>query len=354
LSAVLNEKMRPQELIRDVQKGKILPLYYFYGPEKLLIEEALSKIKEKALDPATRDFNLEVFDAAEHAAETILLSLQALPVRSPLRLVIIRQADPLWSKGPSSYIDYFQNPNPWTCAVFIGQKADHRTKFFQALERKGAAVSFFPPNEKELIHWIRSQAQRLGTTISDRAVFALLERVGPSLQELKLELQKLTLGLFKEGRSIEEEDVLALTGDVRNENLFQLPKAVGDQDLGQTLRLLRKNLQQGDPPILLLSLIVRQLRLIWKARELRAGGCPKKEVETRLRVLPSRAEVFWKQVEWFPLSVLEQAWLQAMEADQELKSSRSDKGLLLEKYIWSLHLLGHHGTQKGRVDSFLP
>jgi hypothetical protein len=32
--------------------------------------------------------------------------------------------------------------------------------------------------------------------------------------------------------------------------------------------------------------------------------------------------------------------------DQELKSSRSDKGLLLEKYLWNLHLLAGKRVRK--------
>jgi DNA polymerase-3 subunit delta len=189
-----------------------------------------------------------------------------------------------------------------------------------------------------LFRWVRSQAEQLGHRISEEAVSVLLERVGPSLRELKLELQKLTLGQNQK-RSIGEEDVLALTGDIRSESLFELPMAVGHLNLRETLRLLGKNLQQGDPPLLLLSLIVRQLRLIWRAQELRAEGRSKKEIETKLKVLPRTTGEFWKQVESFPLSTLNQLWPLTLQADQELKSSRLERGLLLEKYLWNLHLL---------------
>jgi hypothetical protein len=48
-------------------------------------------------------------------------------------------------KNPQPFLDYFQSPNPQTCAVFIGERADLRTKFFQALEKKGIVVPFYPP-----------------------------------------------------------------------------------------------------------------------------------------------------------------------------------------------------------------
>jgi DNA polymerase-3 subunit delta len=339
--------MKSQELFQEIDGGKILPLYYFYGPEEWLIEEALKKIKEKALNPATLDFNREVLDAEEDFPEAILGSLQVFPLNSPRRLVVIRQADVIWSKGPAPYFDYFANPNPSTCAVFIGEKVDLRTKFFQALEKNGAVVSFYPPYERELIRWIRFQAEQLGHSISDEALSLLLERIGPNLQELKLELQKLTLQPGTK-KFIQEEDVLALTEDIREESPFELPWAVGHLDWEKSLRLLRKNLQQGNPPLLLLSLILRQLRLIRRARELRVESCSKKEVETKLRILPQRANDFWKQVDKLSPSALEQIWPLTRETDLELKSSRLDKGLILEKYLWDLFFLGRGKIQNVR------
>jgi DNA polymerase-3 subunit delta len=330
--------MKAQEFFHDVKMGKLLPLYYLYGGERGLIDEALDRIKEKALQATTREFNLEVFYAQDAVPEAILASLQVFPVCSPRRLVVIHQADFIWNKGPSPYIEYFLNPNPTTCAVFIGEKADLRTRFFQALEKTGAAIAFFPLSERELIRWIQREADHWGYHISEEAGAILLERLGSNLAELKSELQKLTL--HPGGRkNLSEEDVLALTEDIRNESPFEIPLAVGHLNLREIFRLLRKNLQQGDSPLLLLSLIVRQLRLIRRAQELTRGGCSRKEIETQLRILPRRANEFWEQVERFPFSALEQLWPPTLEADQELKSSRSDKGLLLEKYLWKLLLL---------------
>jgi len=334
--------MKAQEFFHDVKMGKLLPLYYLYGGERGLIDEALERIKEKALQAATREFNLEVFYAQDAAPEAILASLQIFPVCSPRRLVVIHQADCIWNKGASPYIEYFLNPNPTTCAVFIGEKADLRTRFFQALEKTGAVIAFYPLSERELIRWIQREADQWGYRISEEAGAILLERLGSNLPELKLELQKLTLRPGGK-KNLSEEDVLALTEDIRNESPFEIPVAVGHLNLREVLRLLRKNLQQGDPPLFLLSLIVRQLRLIRRAQDLTREGCSRKEIETQLRIFPRRADEFWEQVERFPFSALERLWRPTLEADQELKSSRSEKGLLLEKYLWKLLLLARGG-----------
>ena len=96
----------------------------------------------------------------------------------------------------------------------------------------------------------------------------------------------------------------------------------------------------------MLSLIVRRLRLIRKAQELRSRGMPKKEIEARLRIMPRQAQEFWDQAERFPLSALQQLWPPTLQADRELKSSRADKGLLLEKYLWEISLSASGGDRK--------
>jgi len=329
--------MKASEFFREIGRGNLLPLYYFWGPEKWLIDDALKRIEDRALSPITRDFNREAFDAEEAETESILSSLQAFPVRSTWRLVIIRKADEIWKRTPSPFVDYFQNPNPQTCAVFIGARADLRAKFFQSLERKGAVVPFYPPFERDLVRWVHLQAEQLGHNVSDEAVTLLVERVGPSLREILVELQKLSLRKEK-GRGITEEDVFALTADCRPESPFEFPQAVGLLKREEALRLLHKNLQQGEPPILLFSLLVRQLRLIQRAQEMRGRGLTKKEVEGKLRIPPRSAEEFWAQVEIFPSPIREGLWPATWRTDQKMKLSRGDKGLLLEEYV--LRLLG--------------
>ncbi len=329
--------MKATDFFREVRQGNLFPLYYFWGPEKWLIDEAVKRIEEKALLPATRDFNREILEAGETSPESILDSLQAFPVRSPRRVVVIRQADLIWKKTPQPFLDYFQNPNPQTCAVFIGERADLRTRFFQALEQKGITVPFYPPFEKDLFRWTHTQAEQLGYSLTEDAVTLLVERIGANLRDIQGELQKLALGKAP-GERVGEKDVLALIGDTRSESPFELSQAVGRLSPRESLRLLHKNLQQGESPVLLFSLLVRQMRLIRRAGTLRAEGLRKREIEGKLRIHPRNAESFWRQAESFSPSRLESLWKTTLRTDQRLKLSRADKGLVLEDYL--LDLLG--------------
>ena len=340
--------MRPQEFHRDLERGKIHPLYYFYGSEKGLIGEAVTRIEEKALNPATREFNRELIDAGEEQISSILEKIHTLPIRSLWRLVVIRQADNAWKRDAAALLSYFENPNPSTCVVFTGEKVDLRVKFFQVLEKKGAVVAFYPPSPKEILDWVRVLAQRSGHPLSEETAAYLLDLVGPSLQGLNGEIQKIAASLQK-GQKIEFADVEKLTEDTRMEGPFELPKAIGRLNLKEALRLFQKNWQQGDPPPLLLSLILRHLRSLHRAQEMRKKGLSDREIEANLHILPRQAADFWKQVRNVPPHFWEDTWKASLYADRALKSSRGDKGLLFEEYLWNLQaVVERKGLLEGR------
>lgn len=325
--------MRLPELLERISQGLISPFYYFYGPEVYLIEKALAKIKEKVLSAASADFNWMVFDANRDADELILNNLLTLPIKASRRLTIIRSADSIWKSRANVYLDYLANPNPQTCVIFIGEKADRREKFFQILEKEGTVVAFYPLPEHELRKWVRQQFAEVGRQITEEALAILIELIGPDLIKLEQEIQKLILG-GDERLKIDEDNVLALSEDLRAGDPFALAAAVGELNFSKGLYLLHKNLQQGEPPFLLLSIIGRQLRLIWKAKELRRQGLSCKEIERQLKIIPSLAKDFWRQADKIPFQKLEESWAILERLDLEMKTSRLPKSLILERYFW--------------------
>src|SRR4051812_30518692 len=100
------------------------PLYWICGKERFLVDRAVTGIKERVLDPRTRDFNYDLFYAKEAGAPRIVGAARTLPMMAKRRLLIIRDADALDAKGLEPLIPYVGDPAPESCLVFVAEAAD--------------------------------------------------------------------------------------------------------------------------------------------------------------------------------------------------------------------------------------
>ena len=67
----------PQRVLRDaIRDNKFAAVYYLFGEDDYLKEQAVQQLVEAAIDPATRDFNLEVRRGSDLDAETLGLLLE--------------------------------------------------------------------------------------------------------------------------------------------------------------------------------------------------------------------------------------------------------------------------------------
>ena len=55
--------MTPEDLEKEISKGKTEPFYFLYGPETFYHLEAIQLLSKKWINEENRDFNLENFDA---------------------------------------------------------------------------------------------------------------------------------------------------------------------------------------------------------------------------------------------------------------------------------------------------
>ena len=87
--------MRVSPLRAAIQDKKFAPAYYFFGEDEFLKEEGLRQLLSAAVDPATRDFNLDQRRGADLDAETLGSLLAMPPMMADRRVVVIRDVTAL-------------------------------------------------------------------------------------------------------------------------------------------------------------------------------------------------------------------------------------------------------------------
>ncbi|RMD99450.1 MAG: DNA polymerase III subunit delta, partial [Deltaproteobacteria bacterium] len=105
------------ELEAELSRGTIAPLYLFYGTERFLMQQALQKLTGRVIDPAVRDFNAQQLLGSEVSASQLVDMAAALPMMSRYRLIVVKDAEPLFQGDVAPLLAYLENPVSTTCLV---------------------------------------------------------------------------------------------------------------------------------------------------------------------------------------------------------------------------------------------
>ncbi|MBA3672260.1 MAG: DNA polymerase III subunit delta [Gemmatimonadaceae bacterium] len=215
------------------------PVYYLFGDDDFLKDASLRQLIAIAVDPATRDFNLEQRRGAELGPDGIDSLLGTPPMLSDRRVVVIRDADKLKKDARVLLDAYLTRPAPDTVLVLVSAAGVKEDK---ALVARSVAVNFAPLSGDRVQNWIVHHVDTiLGRTITAGAVSLLIEAVGLELSMIAVELEK--LASFKDGE-IDELAVETLVGVRRGESIGDFLDAVAARDAAAALVLIPHVLQQ--------------------------------------------------------------------------------------------------------------
>lgn len=239
---------------RSLPKGEPARAYYFHGPEDLLKDEALRAVLDRALDPALRDFNLDLRSAAQLDADSLFALCTTLPMMAERRVVVLREVEALKRKPKvrSALLEYLGRPAPDTVLVLI-QSANEENED-KDIAKAAVAVAFEPLPEDRVLRWLDRRAKGLGLELPDDAARHLVRAVGGELGSIAAELDKLTA--LPAGEPITVERVGELVGVHHGETVFDWRDAVLEDRPGPALRLLGPLLDQpGNSGVKLVTML---------------------------------------------------------------------------------------------------
>ena len=327
----------------------VYPVYFLFGAEDFLIEEEINRLTDRVLSSGERGLNLHVFNGEEQEGQEILRAAQTLPMFSKYRLVLVRKADQMEEKEVEGFANYLQKPSPSTCLVLRGQDAGPWKKHLAKIEKIGKVTEFARLRGRALIAWIKKRMEEKGRVLSEDAANYLLEVTGDHLQDLENSLERVSLGAG-EGQTIQLQDLEGIVSDVKASTVFELTDAIGQQNLEEALRILGKALDSktlvfkkdeeaskyDDPNPLLLSMMARQYRLIWRVKEMAGHRSSAEEIARGLRLSIWNVKKLLDQAKNFSEPSLREGLLKCQRTDLALKKGRGPKELLMEKLVIDL------------------
>jgi DNA polymerase-3 subunit delta len=253
------------------------PVYYLYGGDDYLKDESLRHLVDAAIDPATREFNLEIRRGAELDAEVLGTLLDTPPMMADRRVIAVRDIGALKKDARAMLDRYLQKP---AADVLLVLTSPAEAKVDKSMLDHAVAVEFEPLSGARVPKWIAYYVEHeLGCEIAPEAMTLLQDAVGTDLAQLKIELDK--LASFTSGgerRLIDEAAVSAVVGVRRGETLGDLLDAVAARDAERALSLVPHILQQpksGAVPVVM-ALTTQTLALGWGRAQRDRGVAPRR------------------------------------------------------------------------------
>jgi len=243
-----------------LEQGTFDRVYLFHGDDDYLKEEKVRAVIDRATDPATRDFNLDMRRAAELDAGSLGLALDSLPMMAERRVVVVRDVTTLKKDARTVLTRYLERPAADTVLVLVAASG---TKPDAALMDAATVIDFRPLNEADLEKWVVHHASSLGVTIEPAAVKLLCATTGNDLALLAGEIDKLRS--YTNGAPIGEAAIEAIVGVRHGETLGDLLDLVAQRKSAEAVVLLGRMLAQpkmGGVPMVM-ALTTQTLAIGW-------------------------------------------------------------------------------------------
>lgn len=322
--------------------GKFDPVYFLFGDEEFLIDEAVQRIMAAAVDESTRSFNLDVLYGAEATTIDIYERASAYPLMADRRVVIVREIDRTFAvrgkpENTSPFVRYLHSPLPTTVLVMTAATSEFMAKGkakspFDLLVDHTTAVHFKKIYDREIPSWLSSRVRSRGREITPEAVELFIGFVGGTLRVLNNEIEKL-FTYVEDRKKITADDVRAVVGASRVYNVFELQKAIGTRNQELSIEIADRMLESGESEQLILTMLVRYFTILWRLTALRAQTKDNNELARGVGISPFFINEYLSALSRYPLPRIRNAFELLLDTDVKLKTTRLDSRLAVELMV---------------------
>lgn len=329
--------LQPDHLSRLLDKGERGGVFFLFGTEEFLKEEAVTRIVEAHLDPATREFNLDQIDAAAGNIDTLASILQTPPMLAEWRVVIVRGVQALAGVPRARAVieQLLERDAAGLVVILSGQIPDRsKAQFYEVLKRKARAIEFAPLTGGDLPGWLMDRARAAGVELVPDAARALTAAVGSEIGALERELAKLQ-DFVGARRRIELEDVENAVGKITHQDRWEWFDLVGSGRIAEARAALTALFDARESGVgLVLGLGTHFLRLALAA----AGGenALQRELPPHQRWLAGRLA---RQARNWTATALDRALADLLRADRLLKSASLAEEQIIDELLLRLQAL---------------
>ena len=330
-------------------------LYILWGQDDFSLHGSLEKMKRDIGDQELLATNTTTLDGQQLTLDQLRTVCETVPFLAEKRLVIVsgllerfepkskssrrerKKTTPVTERQNEYklFVDYISQIPDSTVLVLVDTSITGKNPLLKELSGKAEVRSFPLLKNDKLRQWIQRYVAKEGGSISPQAVDLIAELVGSNLWIMANEVSKLIL--FTSGRRIEEENVRMVASYTQEANVFAMVDAFLEFKVRVAEQLLHRLLQRGAAPAYLMVMLLRQVQMIVRAKELRNQGRSEAEIQGKLGLT---SEFAWRRVAEqtgrFPMERLKEVYHKLLETDLSIKTGKYGGELALNLLIAEL------------------
>lgn len=220
-----------QTVMAGLKARQYLPIYILMGDESYYIDKISDYIADTVLKPEERDFNQTICFGSDITAAQVADIARRYPMMADHQVVIVKEAQNI--RSLEALETYLKNPVKSTILVWCYKngKIDARKKVVTLAKAVGLVFESQKLKEKNLPDFIVNYLKQHGTTIDNKACQMIADFVGPDLNRLTSELDKLTVTMDGDKKRVTPELVESKIGISKEFNTYELLNAVVGKDI---------------------------------------------------------------------------------------------------------------------------
>lgn len=312
-------RIEAEQIAAQVSRG-LAPLYTVYGEESLLALEAADAIRAQARTSGYSERHVLTVESGFDWS-SLAMSGASLSLFASQRLIDLRIPNGKPGvEGAEALRNYASRLPGDTVTLITLPKLDRQqqaSSWFEALEQAGVMVAANPVTMSRLPRWLAARLAAQNQKADEDALQFLVARTEGNLLAAHQEVQKLAL-LFPPGNvtlAQLEEAVL----DVARYDVFKLGEAVLSGDAARFARMLDGLRGEGTAATLVLWSLAEEARAMLHVLSAQEDRRPVQQAMREARIWGARADLVPKALRRFTRAALEDALLQAAQADRLIK-----------------------------------
>lgn len=241
-------------------------LVFIYGPDTLRSRRRLEEI----IQTQAASIEVRVFDCENMEIQSIQVELSSQDLFHTSKILVLKDA--IQNKELSEQLFELRDilkKTEHTIIFFEGGKADSKNSLVKFLKRSAETEEFENLKGQELRNWILSEFAVFSTQPTPELVGILAQELGDNLWECRNEIAKVA-AFVAQTKKAGKEDLAQLRQSKLFVEIFPTIDAIAARNKKRSLELVLRHLEQGDPPLRLLSMIAYQFRNILVVKDLEA------------------------------------------------------------------------------------